>query len=81
MWFKYVFDAVEDVGIGVIKNSAKAVWGVGETIVGATIKDDELLEKGMKRVRETIIPLASGAFRIFTGKDNGDNTEEEEGND
>jgi hypothetical protein len=80
MQFKYVFDVVEDVGIGVIKNSAKAVWGIGETIIGATIKDDELLENGKKRVGETIIPLATEAFRIFTGQDNGDNNEEEEGN-
>lgn len=83
MQFKYVFDVVEDVGIGVIKNSAKAVWGIGETIVGATIKDDELLNRGMKKVGTAII----GIFTTLLFKDpkdpedNGDNNEEEEGND
>lgn len=49
--FKFVgvvSDFVGDVGLGVIKHSAKIVWGGGEAIVGFATNDEELIAKGLK---------------------------------
>lgn len=44
------FKIIDDLGLGVIKNTSKVIWGAGETVIGFVTEDSELLEKGTKKV-------------------------------
>jgi hypothetical protein len=61
-----------DVGLGVIKNSGRLLYGTGQALVGVVSEDDELIEQGVKNLGSGAMGLSFHAARQFIAGDSGE---------
>lgn len=66
-------ELIGEVGFRVVKNSAKVVYGGGQTILGVVSEDEELIAQGIKNVGTGGLGLTIGAFM---GDDESDDYED-----
>lgn len=75
--FKFGADFIGDVGFGIIKNSAKMIYGGGEAIVGMVTEDNELVESGVKKLGGGAVGLGSVVIKKAINGDESENENED----
>ena len=72
--FRAGAEILGDLGWGIIKNSGRAIYGGGQTVLGMVSEDEELIESGVRNLGKGAVGLTFG----FVNKSlNGDSSEDE----
>lgn len=61
-----------DVGLGVIKNSGRLLYGAGQTVVGVVSEDEEAISQGVKNLSCGAMGLSFHAAKKFVTGDGGE---------